>query len=182
MGSKQLNFFIVPEDRYVIDAFLKANDCVSIRNNVKDPTIDLIDHLGEKETSQFFLSKEDFKEEIFFNQVEEENYYYVDVLQSLAIEFDIGGLYSDGRQVLHRSRFYCITSYNENGKIVNKDEAFVKWMNRIFKRFQANFLTRREDYMDYYFSKKAIEWIIQNNAKLVEGGLKLIAADYIISK
>jgi hypothetical protein len=175
MKSKQINFFITPNDKNKISAFLKANDCLLVKTNVEAAKIDSDISFEKKDVSQIFLSKEDFKKEIFFKQVEDRNYYYVDVVRSLVIEFDIGGFYPYSNKELHRGRFYCITSFYKEQKVVDKDQQFINWMNEIFKLFQKKFLFKKKEYMGYYFSDNALNWVNENNAQLVEGGLKLVA-------
>lgn len=175
MKSKQINFFTTPSDKPKINAFLKANDCLLIKTNVKVAKIDSVILLEKENIFQIFLSNREFKKEIFFKQVEDEDYYYVDVVRSLVIEFDIGGFYPYSNKELHRGRFYCITSFYEKNIVVDKDHEFIKWMNKIFKLFQKEFLSKKNEYMGYYFSDNAIKWVQENNAQLVEGGLKFIA-------
>lgn len=175
MESKQINFFITPGDKHKIDSFLKANNCLTIRTNVKAPKIDSDISFEKENIFQFFLSKEEFIKGIFFKQVENRDYYYLDVVRSLVIEFDVGGFYPYSNKELHRGRIYCVTSFYKEGVIINKDVQFIKWMNRVFKLFQEEFLVRKSEYMGYYFSDNAIKWVKENNARISEGGLKLVA-------
>jgi hypothetical protein len=175
MKSKQINFFIIPDDKPKIGSFLKANDCFFIRNNVKTAEVDSDISFEKENLFQIFLSKKGFKKAIFFKQVEDKNCYYIDVVKSFVIEFDIGGFYPYSDKELHRGRFCCVTSFYEKGAIASKDDEFLKWMNEIFKLFQKEFLVKKNEYMGYYFSHNAIKWVEKNNARIVEGGLKLIA-------
>ena len=174
MKSKQLNFFITPDDKNNIESFFKDHDCLFIRNNIKSAKIDLDISFEKESIFQFFLSKENFKKEIFFKQIEDKSY-YVDVIRSFVIEFDVGGFYPYSNKELHRGRFYCVTSFYNNGSVANKNGDFIKWIKKIFKLFPKEFLVKKNEYMGYYFSPNAIKWVEENNARLVEGGLKLVA-------
>jgi hypothetical protein len=170
-----MNFFITPDDKSKINAFFKSNDCLVIPNHVKTKKIESDLSLEQDNLFQIFLTTKNFKKEISFKRIEETNLYYVDVVKSLVIEFDIGGFYPFSNKELHRGRLYCVTSFYENTSLVPKDQQFIKWMNHIFKLFPKDFLHKRNDYFGYFFSRNAIRWVDENNAQLVEGGLKFIA-------
>ena len=150
MKSKQLNFFITPDDKNNMESFFKYHDCLFIRNNIKSAKIDLDISFEKESIFQFFLSKENFKKEIFFKQIEDKSY-YVDVIRSFVIEFDVGGFYPYSNKELHRGRFYCVTSFYNNGSVANKDGDFIKWIKKIFKLFPKEFLVKKNEYMVIIF-------------------------------
>ena len=143
MKSKQLNFFITPDDKNNMESFFKDHDCLFIRNNIKSAKIDLDISFEKESIFQFFLSKEEFKKKIFFKQLEDRSYYYVDAIRSFVIELDIGGFYPYSNKELHRGRFYCVTSFYNNGSVANKDGDFIKWIKKIFKLFPKEFLVKK---------------------------------------
>ena len=174
MRSRQINLFITPSDMAGIQLFLKTKSCILIRNNVQIAKIDSKISLDKEDVFQIFISRKDFINKIFFKQVKD-NYYYVDVVKSLAIEFDIGGFYPYSKKELHRGRLYMATSFYENETIDYKAQEFIQWAKEIYNAFQKAFLTKEKKYMGYYFSKNALKWNDINNAEIVEGGLKFIS-------
>lgn len=83
----------------------------------------------------------------------------------------MGGFYPYSNNILHRGRFYCVISFQENNTM-RKDDMFVDWAKKIYRLFEKSFLIKSEEYNSYYFSKNALKWIDENNARLIEGGLK----------
>lgn len=177
MNSRQKNFFITPEDYPQIVNFFDEHGCILIRNNIKSATIDSSVSFIKENIFQVFLTNANFVEQVFFKKLDKKDYYYIDVVNSYVIEFDIGGFYPYSKNVLHRGRFYSIISFQENHTLMRKDDIFVDWIKKIYRLFENRFLVKRKEYHPYYFSESALKWIDENNANLVEGGLKFLVED-----
>ncbi len=174
--SKQLNFFITPDDLKEIDIFLKENACLVLRNNVSSESESFgydIESNTEK-LFQVFLSKEEFKNNITFNYLESKEYYYVYETSSYVIEFGIGGFYPYSDKEFHRSRLYFIHEYYKDGILVKKSPEFVEWANTLMRNFKKRFLVKHPSYSNDYFSEQSINWVKLNNAKLESGGQKFL--------
>lgn len=176
MNSKQINFFITPEDKTYIADFLKTNNCLLIENNISNPQISTNSLLERENIFQLFFTHKNYEHKIFFKHLKEKNYYYLDIVKSCAIEFDLGGFYPYSDKELHRGRFYCVYKYYDDEILVSKNDNFLLWTNDVFSAFKKGFLTKKSEYMGYYFSKNAIKWVQKNNAKLLEGGLKFVSS------
>lgn len=173
MNSLQLNFFITPDDLKEIDIFFKEQKYITIKNNVLKPEIlpdyDLKGAAVEK-IFEVYLTEQKFLKNISFKYLEEKNYYYVYERSSEVVQFSIGGFYPYSDKELHRSRlYYVIKYYDANDQLVSKNEEFLQWANQFFKSFKKRFLKLSNG---IYFSEKAQNWVSNNNARLVKGGLK----------
>lgn len=169
-NSKQLNFFITPEDYSSISIFLKeCNSIILANNNIgkeKDQSNSLIDL--DEDTKQVFLTKNDLFNKVVVKTLEN-NFSYYYITSSPLLEFSLGGFYPYDINSLQSGRFYYIKAfYDENGDFVSKSEDFVSWCDEIFKKFKKKFLKKYSK--DCYCSESAIKWIELNNAVLNNGG------------
>ncbi|WP_428232722.1 hypothetical protein [Flavobacterium sp.] len=169
-SSKQLNFFITPEDYNSVNSFLKecgamvlADGDIGKEENVSTSIINL-----NEDTKQVFLSRNDFFEKVMIKTFENNiSYYYI--TSSPLIEFSIGGFYPYDKNSLQSARFYYIKAYyDENGDFVSKPDDLINWFDEVFKKFKKVFLKKYSK--DCYCSESAIKWIELNNAVLNNGG------------
>lgn len=169
-SSKQLNFFITPEDYNSVNSFLKecgamvlADGDIAKEENVSTSIINL-----NEDTKQVFLSRDQFFEKVIIKTLENNiSYYYI--TSSPLIEFSIGGFYPYDKKSLQSARFYYIkVYYDENGDFVSKPDDLVNWFDEVFKKFKKVFLKKYSK--DCYCSESAIKWIELNNAVLNNGG------------
>src|ERR1051326_3197739 len=115
MNSKQINFFIIPDDLQQIVRFFEQKRILIIKRNTLLPEI--VDYdlaLNSEKIFQVYLSKVEFKNKISLNYLNAKNHYYVDDMRSDVIEFSIGGFYPYSDKELHRSRLYFITKYYDD--------------------------------------------------------------------
>lgn len=135
-SSKQLNFFITPEDYNSVNSFLKecgamilANDNIGKENNISNSIIDLND-----EVKQVFLTRNEFLKDVVIKTLENNiSYYYI--TSSPLIEFSIGGFYPYDKNSLQSARFYYIKAYyDENGDFVSKSDDLINWFDEVFKK------------------------------------------------
>jgi hypothetical protein len=112
MSSRQINFFIAPDDLIDINKFLMANECLFIKDNTPDTKNIFSDSIIDNgKIFKIYLSKFGFSDGIEHKYLLEKNIYYVDVLRSNVIDFDLGGFYLNSKKELHRARFYYIYEY-----------------------------------------------------------------------
>ncbi|HVG17081.1 MAG TPA: hypothetical protein VM935_19065 [Chitinophagaceae bacterium] len=182
MNSKQINFFLAPNDLNDVAVFFKEKGCHILKRRVDYPTnrVDYDFVSNKEEIFQVYIYSSPFTDKIEFQYLEEEQYYYVDSLRSFCIEFGIGGFYPYSDKELHRSRFYYVHKYyNTEGILISKEKKFINWADNIFKEFRKYFLTLSQDFKGVYFSDKALELTKNYNAKLVNGGLKFVFASSV---
>lgn len=175
MSSKQINFFLSPEDLPDVAIFLIEKNCLIVKRKSETPDIlrnyDIVKN--PESIFQLCLCKNEQKEKIFYEYLENTDY-YLDILKSNCIEFSIGGVYPYSNIEFHSSRFYYILKYYDNGEIVRKDEEFINWADDIFKSFKKKFLKKDLTYSTDFLSKKFIDWLKANNAKQTIDGTKFV--------
>ena len=177
MNSKQINFFITPDDKEKILDFLKAKGCLFLQENVAKPQEALNNNINiiTENIFKVYLVREDLKENVMFKHLDSKNIFYVDILKSCVVELNLGGFYPDSDKELYRGRLYYISKYyDDDGTVVSKIEFFKNWADGIIKDFKKAFLKKFALYSESYFSQNAIEWIENNKAKKALGGLKFI--------
>lgn len=177
MSSKQINFFIMPSEVSEVNSFLKEMGCFFVKNNVTKPKDAFIDNieLDIKYSKQYYLCPLHYKNDVFFKQIEDEQIFYVDINSSYVVEFDIGGLYENDKQ-LHRSRFYYITEYyDKTPKLITKENEFIKWADKLRSDFKKRFLKKNIYATNSLISENSIKWCVERKAELKEGGLKLVS-------
>ncbi len=174
MSSKQINFFIVPEDLPIINSFFIEHNCLIMSNNVSQiimsSNYDLTKASAEN-IHEVFLSKKDFKKNILYKYLANQNYYYFDDTRSYVIQFSIGFFYPNNTKELHSSRLYCKHKfYDKDGILIRKPAYFIDWASHIFKEFKKKFLKSDKRFSGFYFSANSLEWINHNKAKNSQDG------------
>ncbi len=168
MKSKQLNFFITPEDRDSINIFLSKNNCYILvdKGNASSNELPKL----EEGIFQVYLTKKEFIKNIR-TLVTDNGVEYIDNMISPVLQFNLGGFYPYNNNLLQRGRFYFIAGYyNNNENFVDKSSDFVNWSNTIIKSFRKEFLKKYTEESTFLYSESAITWIKTNNAVLVNGG------------
>jgi hypothetical protein len=167
MNSKQVNFFIMPEDLLEIELFLVNEGVLFIPQPIYDErniySSSVIRNIKPKiNFGQVYLTHPDFSNKVLIKKIERQGYHLVNVEQSLAVEFDIGGFLYKPNQ-LERGRLYYITGYYEDKVFVKKDEHFIKWADRIFREVKKKFLKKGDSFL--YYTQRTIDWKNQTGAK-----------------
>jgi hypothetical protein len=170
--SKQINFFIVPDDWAMIGEFFKKAGVHVIKVPLLKADHLVKSHLNQDlEASQVYLTNEDYKRKIVLTP--QKTGYYVDVVRSSAIEFSRGGFYPYSDKILHRGRLYSVFKYyNDDGILTVKDSDFKEWADVIYKSFKKNFLKKTKIDNDFLFSENAIKWMLENKARVDAAGVK----------
>ncbi|MBD1435206.1 hypothetical protein H8B06_20475 [Sphingobacterium sp. DN00404] len=171
MKSKQLNFFITPEDHEEINEFMFQKDIYAVTDkyiqNDENP-IKKIPDMKAKIFQIYFLRKEDF--DSLKTLSTKNNIFYFDNLTSPLLEFSLGGFYPYDKNLLQRARFYYIKGFYENGTFVDKADDFLEWSDSIIKDFKKRFLKRYSKGDGFWYSESSIRWIEEHKAVLINGG------------
>jgi hypothetical protein len=177
MNSRQINFFLAPQELHSISDYFHNNNCKILKRRVKSIT-DRTEYdlkTNKDDLYQVYIYSSEFSNKIEFQFNEDKKYYYVDSLKSYCIEFSIGGLFPYNNRELHRSRLYLVSRYyNEKGLLVSKDSDFINWSLSILNQFKNKYLLKSETDKGVYLSKEAKNWIFKTKATLAQSGLKYI--------
>ena len=94
MNSKQINFYITPQDIIQVNNLLDEKSSVIFKGNTKELGSNLNYNLvlNPENIFQVYICNEEFKKKLFFEQMKLGEY-YIDVMKSYVIEFGIGGFY-----------------------------------------------------------------------------------------
>ena len=173
MRSRQLNFFILPDEWGKINQFLLDSEIAVISQPIYDIGKMYTDDITQKKPGDFdkvYLTSGRFRESIKTEYIETQEYYLVDDYQSCAIAFSRGGFYQGSPYQLHRARLYLVSSYyDKSGTIVKKDEEFLKWSAKIIKGFKDKFLLK--DSLGNTLSEGVVKWMKENDRKVSPSGL-----------
>jgi hypothetical protein len=173
--SKQINFFITPEDYEAINTLLIEKEIIVSYRSICGIWEKTLPDL-KKEIHQVFLSKKEFLDTIYYNSYinkENKTVPYYDIDSSNILEFSLGGFYPSNIDILHRARLYYPTSfYDNNGEYFYKSKEFIDWCDDFRKVLKKRFLKRYEKEDMFWYSQSAIDWIESHNAKLTFGGQK----------
>ncbi len=175
MASKQLIFFITPEEHNRINNMILEKGIVVLLNQNINSTIEfkILNHLPPMNSNifQIYLSTTNFLDRIVINSVDEQMYYF-NIDESYLLEFNLGGFYSDDDSFLRRARFYYVKSfYNKYDNLEKKSNSFCEWCDSVIRDFKKEFLKRHANDKDFFYSQSAINWIEENNAVETGGGL-----------
>lgn len=174
MSSKQLNFYITPEEHERINEFIHKKGALILLNQKisNDDKIELQSEIPKNDVFQIFLSNNEFVKKVKINTTGNNHIKYFGIDESYLLEFDLGGFYPYDRNILHRGRFYYVKSFwNEDDVLEKKSNDFTLWCDDIIKDFRKEFLKRFSKEKTFFYSDSAIKWIEDNNASETGGGL-----------
>ncbi|PWN64103.1 hypothetical protein [Chryseobacterium viscerum] len=175
MASKQLNFFITPDDHDRInEMILERNIMVILKQNISD-TSEIVTSKTlpsiEEGIFQVYLLISQFLDKIVVLSTDNGKKYF-DINRSYLLEFSLGGYYAYDRNILQSGRLYFVKSfYNNLDELEEKSHSFCEWCDSVIRDFKKEFLQRYSNDKDFFYSKSAIEWIEKNNAEETDGGL-----------
>lgn len=136
MKSRQINFYLTQHDQVELEErVLESAEWlpVAATHTGKMPKrlqTTLIHRMGD-ERLQIFVCHPSQYGELVSIDVPDQRYKLVDVVKSPAIEF--ARCFSSGKK-LRRGRFYYVSRYfDDEGKIVAKDDKFLRWAEGLFK-------------------------------------------------
>lgn len=175
MASKQLNFFITPEEHsrinnmilekgiiVLLDEKIKSTEDFEVLNTLPDI---------EEEIFQVYLTSPRFIDKIFIKSTKN-GIKYFEIDRSYLLEFSLGGFYPYDTTLLQRARFYYVKSfYNTYDDLEKKSNPYFEWCEDVIKTFRKEFLKRYSKEKEFFYSQSAIDWIEKNNAVETGGGL-----------
>lgn len=175
MSSKQLNFFITPEEHQKINEFFaKKGSVVLLNQDISDnDKIEIKHGIPENYVYKIYLSNLEFINKIKINTTNTDNgnIKSFDILESYLLEFNLGGFFPNDKNVLQRGRFYYVKSFwNDQNVLEEKSSDFIKWCDDFVKEFRKEFLQKYSKEKTFLYSKSAIKWIEENNASEDNGG------------
>lgn len=173
MHSKQLNFFLMPEDIDEINQYLLENQCLILKRNSSNNNFYSEYNLEMNPDSvyQVCLTTKTFIKDVYYDEAKPKEY-YINILKSNCVEFSLGGFYPYSNKELHASRFYFVSEYYEDDSLVLKNEQFINWASLLLKDFKVKLLKKSKDYPGVYFSKRCLRWIMEKNAQKTIDGSK----------
>lgn len=177
MGSKQINFFLAPEDLSVVLRFLNEMGCEVIKKCTRKAGQPVYYDLEKNQdfVFQVCLCTPEYLETLIFGYLVTRQEYCIDTTRSNTIEFSFGGFYPYSDKELHRSRFYLVTEYFEGDNHFRKDEEFLIWSDKIFKAFKKNFFLKNKSVTSQsYGTKNFINWVDKTKAVMTVDGTAFI--------
>ncbi len=182
MNSKQINFFLLPEEKNNIINYFRNLDVIIIPNKIdknnylnKEYLIESNLFLNEnKFMFQFILTNCNFITKVALNENAETKLLSVDMFKSYSVELTLDFFYLKNKVEINSSRLYFITKYWENLKLINKSDEFVSWANNLIKNFKKNFLDSEFDKSGFYISTGIKSLEVTNSFEIYHGNkLKL---------
>lgn len=173
MKSRQLNFFITPQDHNEIEKFLIEKNIEILAKESLNSDYDNHGMLPKENDKiyQVFLTRKEFSNDIEIETIEDSDKRYYSILTSPLLEFSMGGFYPYNMNILQRARFYFKGGYyNDEDVYVNKADEFTDWAQDVMKQFKKRFLISYPKQKDFLYSQSAIEWIEAHGAKYTNGG------------
>lgn len=165
MKSRQLNFFITPEDREEINKFLAEKGAFIFASAYIKPGKNPVEKIPDpvENIFQIYLTKKEYVKDI--KTTGTENVTYFSPVEEILLEFSLGGFYPGDRTILQSARFYFIEGFwDKNEQFVFKPDEFINWSTDIMSTFKKRFLKKHIKGDFYYYSESAKRWIEENNA------------------
>lgn len=133
--GRQVNFFLLPEDMAeCINRIQKLGEMVifPVISSERHPKILNESQIAELDKGDYSLcvSKSKYLDRIESDYIAMQEYFYVDVHKSLAIELWQCKMADN---ILRRGRLYYTPSYYEDDVLVEKDPEFVKWTQAVLR-------------------------------------------------
>lgn len=159
--ARQINFYSWPGEVHQLQDWLISQGVLFVKQPIHSTErfFDTVNSAPDKdqEWSKIYLTQEAFLKNIFFSYNEFRKHYFLEERQSWALEFSRPD--SSIKYGISRCRFFYDTSYyDEKGLFVHKDEVFLKWAEKLVKRFKKEFLvkfkTPQADYATRGFIKE----------------------------
>lgn len=173
MKSKQLNFYLHPDDTNEIDLYIEQNGLVLLGNPSPNKELIVLPSVSEKKSnfyelklSKFITTKESLKS-IKTRYVESQNHYTIDLMDSPVIEIILSYLKTEENS-LFRGRLYYTSDLVQNEKLIQKSDQFLKEAENLFKWFRKKFKNPTiRGYEGFIISKNVLNWMQISNGKLV---------------
>lgn len=176
MSSKQLNFFITPEDYQRINSFIHRKEALVLLNEdiTSNNKIEIKSGIPSAYVYKIYIFKKEFLDKIKIKTIttnaNDIKSFVID--ESYLLEFNLGGFFPNDKNALQRARFYYVKSFwNEENILEEKSNDFTLWCNDFIKDFKKHFLKKFSKEKTFLYSDSAIKWIEDNNASEAGGGM-----------
>lgn len=147
MKSKQINFYILPEEQEWFESQLRQQgEFVVIRDLSSLSAPELADstvvHEMGKERLRIYLARSSDVSCIVGRPIPAKSAWSIDEIRSPVVEFS--RCYFDGRSLLRRGRLYVVTNYYDGDCFVEKPTEFLDWAKSLLAIARRE-LVRRQD-------------------------------------
>jgi hypothetical protein len=175
MKSRQLNYFLLEEDYYQINEYLK-------KGNIKISALPLLKQSLREIPYLTNRNESDWLDTILFSPNDEKSIkidkiellaggfaYSIDTITNPIVEF--GRSYYDvSDKQLRRSRIYFITHfYNDKDILQSKSEEFLNWTDKFLKWLRKYLIIIKEGrYKGFYTSREVLRLIEENSIQLID--------------
>lgn len=173
MSSKQLRFYIHPNDYAEINKYLAEQNIYISALPLITKELRIVDDLqqGKEDWLGVVLFKN--KNDVIINTTASkinlgENVYYVDTMCSHIVEFD-RCYYNEDKKQLKSGRAYFITKFYSNNNLTEKALQFTEWSSMLFLFLKKILHKIKEgEHKNYYVSKTVISLLSNNQIELIE--------------
>jgi len=165
MKSRQINFFVMPDEWEPLENYLKENNLLLIEKEMDSKNI-VPSPLNNGKNRKYIYSPE-FKSDIDFYSIEETKKYYIRSINSAVIEF--GKPYFDKeKNVLRSSRLYYTTGFwNKNDEWQEKPEEFKRMADKLFKWFKKTYKNVKLENWEVFTVTKNVKEKVENEGLLL---------------
>jgi len=140
MKSKQINFYMMPDDVAGLEAYLVDTGWVILpdRGNTISPVT--ISYIINNKHVLFYFALESQLNQIKYRSIDNKNLLIVDAMESPVIEFFYPTLNFSENKINPGRIYFDLTCFNkEKSEIVLKNQIFINAANRFFKDFKKIF-------------------------------------------
>ncbi|MCZ6676644.1 MAG: hypothetical protein O7E52_05270 [Candidatus Poribacteria bacterium] len=148
--GRQINFYMAPNDEKALLDYMLSKENIAIIGQpsptnqprilkdfnltVSDETLWLTVYLWNRDTTQ----------QVFMKAVKAQGYYLVDFFKSEVVQW--GRCYLDmEKKILRRGRLWLEAYHFEGDQPIKKNEAFIRWFERLQRWVRKNYTKSEED-------------------------------------
>ena len=158
--GRQINFYMAPNDEKMLRDYILSQEHIAIIGQPSwtnqpcilkdfDPTV-----ADETLWLTVYLWNQDITPQVFMKTVEAQGYYVVDFFKSEVIQW--GRCYLDMQNnILRRGRLWMEAYHFEGDQPFKKNEAFIRWFERLQKWVRKN-CTKCDKYPGCYVGSEAL--------------------------
>ncbi len=165
--GKQINFFMMQEELYLLENKVKEMNFIFIANRMISSNIDIIKSFTESQTTDIYLVLNEQTDLLQINYNEIKKNYYILPTNNPIIEFS-KSLFCEQENTLRRGRIYYNNNFNniselEKNKFLKSAEVLFNWFRKNFKNTKINI---------WHTTPKVKEWLNNSNGKLIDMTIK----------
>ena len=173
MNSKQLNFFILPDDYFEIDNYLANEDILVSALPLTESKVRIVSGINQRLSDWTLVVLFKNSNELRIKTLDSKikigtKIYTIDTLRSSIVEFNKCYFYEKEKQ-LGRGRIYFIKRYYSENKLVEKPQSFIEWSECLLKFVRKYLVIIKEGkFKGFYASKQVIELMSKNQIELID--------------